>query len=69
MSSRVLGGKLDERRVRLRQSGRRAARKPRVEALEADGFTVWWDAQIGGGDEWRRSIERELNAAKCVIVT
>jgi serine/threonine-protein kinase len=41
---------------------------PLVAALEADGFTVWWDAQIGGGDEWRRSIEQELDAAKCVIV-
>jgi TolB-like protein/Tfp pilus assembly protein PilF len=42
--------------------------KPLVEALQADGFSVWWDAQIGGGDEWRRSIERELDAAKCVLV-
>jgi TolB-like protein/Flp pilus assembly protein TadD len=42
--------------------------KPLVEALQADGFSVWWDEQIGGGDEWRRSIERELDAAKCVLV-
>ena len=42
--------------------------KPLVEALQADGLSVWWDEQIGGGDEWRRSIETELNAAKCVIV-
>jgi TolB-like protein/Tfp pilus assembly protein PilF len=41
---------------------------PLVEALEADGLTVWWDAQIGGGDEWRRSIEQQLDAAKCVLV-
>jgi serine/threonine-protein kinase len=41
---------------------------PLVQALQADGFSVWWDAQIGGGDEWRRSIERELDAAKCVLV-
>ena len=27
------------------------------------------DAQIEGGTAWRQSIERELNAAKCVIVT
>jgi serine/threonine-protein kinase len=39
-----------------------------VAALEEDGLSVWWDAQIGGGDEWRRSIERELDAAKCVLV-
>ncbi len=42
--------------------------KPLVEALEADGLSVWRDAQIGGGATWRDSIEHELNAAKCVIV-
>ena len=42
--------------------------KPLVEALEADGYSVWWDEQIGGGTAWRHSIEVELNAAKCVIV-
>jgi len=39
-----------------------------VQALQADGFSVWWDEQIGGGDAWRESIERELDAAKSVIV-
>ncbi|MEO7365603.1 MAG: TIR domain-containing protein [Sphingomicrobium sp.] len=39
-----------------------------VEALEADGYSVWWDEQIGGGAAWRQAIEVELNAAKCVIV-
>lgn len=42
--------------------------RPLVEALEADGFSVWWDEQIGGGDEWRRSIEAHLDEAHCVIV-
>ncbi|HEY7006226.1 MAG TPA: TIR domain-containing protein [Sphingomicrobium sp.] len=42
--------------------------RPLVEALQADGFSVWWDEQIGGGTAWRQSIEAELNAAKCVIV-
>jgi serine/threonine-protein kinase len=42
--------------------------KPLVEALQADGFSVWWDEQIGGGAAWRQAIEAELNAAKCVIV-
>jgi serine/threonine-protein kinase len=42
--------------------------KPLVEALQADGFSVWWDEQIGGGATWRHTIEAELNAAKCVIV-
>ena len=35
---------------------------PLVNALEAEGLSVWWDAQIGGGTAWRQSIERELNA-------
>ncbi|MBO9715141.1 TIR domain-containing protein [Sphingomonas sp.] len=42
--------------------------KPLVAALEADGFSVWWDAQIGAGDKWRETIETNLTAAKCVIV-
>ena len=42
--------------------------RPLVDALEADGLSVWWDEQIGGGDEWRRSIEHHLDEAHCVIV-
>ncbi len=42
--------------------------KPLVDALEAEGYSVWWDEQIGGGAQWRHMIESELNAAKCVIV-
>ena len=42
--------------------------KALVEALEADGFSVWWDEQIGGGAAWRHEIETQLNAASCVIV-
>ena len=42
--------------------------KQLVDALEGEGFSVWWDAQIGGGAAWRRKIETELNAAKCVLV-
>ena len=41
---------------------------PLVEALEAEGLSVWWDAHIGGGDEWRETIARHLDAAHCVIV-
>ena len=42
--------------------------KPLVDALEADGFSVWWDEQIGGGAGWRHEIETQLNSARCVIV-
>jgi TolB-like protein len=42
--------------------------KPLVGALEAEGFSVWWDAQIGGGSHWREDIELNLERALCVIV-
>lgn len=41
---------------------------PLVEALEAEGFSVWWDAFIGAGDDWRGTILKNLEAARCVIV-
>lgn len=47
----------DRRRVRLL-----------VDALRADGFSVWWDEQLGGGSAWRHRLETELDAARCVIV-
>jgi serine/threonine-protein kinase len=46
----------------------RARVTPLVEALEAEGFTVWWDAHIGGGINWQEEIEQHLNSAKCVVV-
>jgi TolB-like protein/tetratricopeptide (TPR) repeat protein len=46
----------------------RARVRPLVEALEAEGLSVWWDAHIGGGDEWRETIARHLDDARCVIV-
>lgn len=42
--------------------------QPLVAALESEGFTVWWDAHIGGGTNWRQDIQEHLDAAKCVIV-
>jgi serine/threonine-protein kinase len=42
--------------------------KPLVAALEAEGFSVWWDAHIGAGANWREDIQDHLDAAKCVIV-
>src|SRR5688500_3026158 len=41
---------------------------PLVAALEADGLSVWWDAHVGGGEEWRDSIAKHLDQASCVIV-
>ena len=42
--------------------------RPLVATLEAEGLSVWWDAHIGGGDEWRDAIARQLDEARCVIV-
>jgi TolB-like protein len=39
-----------------------------VAALEAEGFSLWWDTHIGGGTHWREDIEEHLEGAKCVIV-
>lgn len=39
-----------------------------VHALEQEGLSCWWDAEIGGGDTWRERIEQQLEAARCVIV-
>ena len=42
--------------------------QPLVQALQADGYSVWWDEHIGTGDEWRQTIEKQLDSARCVIV-
>ncbi|WP_293906873.1 TIR domain-containing protein [Phenylobacterium sp.] len=39
-----------------------------VDALEAEGFSVWWDAHISGGANWHQKIEANLDSARCVIV-
>jgi adenylate cyclase len=41
---------------------------PLVAALEAQGFSVWWDPEIVGGQEFDALITRELEAAKAAIV-
>ncbi len=41
---------------------------PLVEALEEEGFSVWWDRHIGMGASFDQEIEREIDAASCVVV-
>lgn len=36
--------------------------------LESEGYSIWWDRQIGGGTEFSRTIENELGTARVVIV-
>ncbi len=39
-----------------------------VKVLEAEGCTVWWDTQLRTGNQWDQVIEREIEAARCVVV-
>jgi TIR domain len=39
-----------------------------AERLESSGWTVWWDHDLLGGEDYDTVIERELDVAKCVIV-
>ena len=39
-----------------------------VAAIEAQGWTVWWDSAINTGQEFDSQIESELEAACAAIV-
>lgn len=39
-----------------------------AEDLEAEGFSVFFDQNIGVGESWDALIEAEIEAAKCVVV-
>ena len=41
---------------------------PLVERLEQHGWSVWWARRLHPGPEFEDEIERELDAAKCVVV-
>jgi adenylate cyclase len=41
---------------------------PIVAALEAQGWSVWWDPAIAPGEEFDRLIARELQLARAVVV-
>ena len=49
-----------------RQDRERVA--PIVSALEAEGWSVWWDPEISPGEEFDSLISRELEGAKALIV-
>lgn len=42
--------------------------RPLRDALEARGWSVFWDQEIPVGKNWRRNIFENLRAARCVIV-
>lgn len=39
-----------------------------VSLLESAGWSVWWDREVEGGEEWERRIEKELDASKCAVI-
>jgi hypothetical protein len=39
-----------------------------VEAIEGEGWSVWWDPQLAAGEHYDLVIQRELDAATCIIV-
>lgn len=39
-----------------------------ADALEREGWNVWWDPNLRAGDRFDDVIEKALNEAKCVIV-
>ena len=41
---------------------------PLVAAIEAQGWSVWWDPEIATGQEFDRQIAAELKLAKAVLV-
>ena len=41
---------------------------PLVAAIEARGWSVWWDPEISPGQEFDRQIARELEMAAAVLV-
>ena len=41
---------------------------PRVAAIDAKGWTVWWDPEIDAGQKFDDQIEAELLAAAAVVV-
>lgn len=42
--------------------------EPLVDALVAEGWSVWWDRELALGSSFDERIEEELDNARCVIV-
>ena len=49
-------------------SGDRVKAGTLASLLTTAGWTVWWDREAKGGEEWERRIEQELQSARCVVV-
>ena len=49
-------------------SSDRPKAKALAEAIEQQGWSVWWDRKIPFGKSFDQVIEQELDAARCVVV-
>src|SRR5215475_12700994 len=45
-----------------------ATAKKLANALEGEGWSVWWDPKLRAGEHFDDVIEKALNEAKCVVV-
>ncbi|MFT6039403.1 MAG: adenylate cyclase [Candidatus Azotimanducaceae bacterium] len=41
---------------------------PLVNALEAEGYSIWWDRALQPGDSFENTIDQEIQAAGCIVV-
>ena len=67
-SRRAVGGDMKSSELDVfvsYKSEDRARLKPLFAALEAEGFSIWWDAHIDGGTNWHedRSGSANLDSA------
>ncbi len=46
----------------------RAVVRRLAHTLEAVGWSVWWDRRLPAGMTWRRLLEQELQAMRCMLV-
>ena len=42
--------------------------KKLVDALEREGWSVWWDPKLRAGEKFDDVIEKSLRESKCVVV-
>ncbi len=42
--------------------------RPVIEVLDANGFDVWWDGRLEGGENYLQTTEAALESADCVVV-
>jgi hypothetical protein len=62
-----MGARVTDIFVSYKSEDKEAVRRL-VDRLVEAGFSVWWDSQLPGAQNWRENIQQALDAAKCVVV-